>query len=79
MTNVILCLFLISVSPNVLRKEKIPIMNTSKCRSLYKSDTITPHMLCAGYEEGGVDTCQGDSGGPLVCQVNGMYFNIYLL
>ncbi|XP_071128570.1 scavenger receptor cysteine-rich domain-containing protein DMBT1-like isoform X5 [Mytilus edulis] len=61
------------VSPNVLRKEKIPIMNTSKCRSLYKHDSITTHMLCAGYEEGGVDTCQGDSGGPLVCQVNGRY------
>lgn len=54
-----------------MRKEKVPIMSVSKCKSLYKRGSITPRMLCAGYEEGGIDTCQGDSGGPLVCEVDG--------
>ena len=30
-------------------------------------------MLCAGHDEGEVDTCQGDSGGPMVCKYGGKW------
>lgn len=45
----------------------IPLTNQQKCVDSYKSlNTVTPRMICAGFEEGGKDSCQGDSGGPLV-------------
>ncbi|XP_078387724.1 transmembrane protease serine 6 [Cetorhinus maximus] len=52
---------------NVLQKVDIKLVDQSTCNKAY-SYTITPRMICAGYDEGKKDSCQGDSGGPLVCK-----------
>ncbi|WP_210584667.1 trypsin-like serine protease [Streptomyces sp. GESEQ-35] len=53
-------------SSNQLRTATVPIVSDSSCGSSYGSDYVQSDMVCAGYEDGGVDTCQGDSGGPLI-------------
>ena len=56
-------------NPDDLRHAQIPIVDNLKCsRSL--GLPISDRQMCAGYENGKVDTCTGDSGGPLVCQTN---------
>ncbi|MCY3671268.1 MAG: serine protease [Alphaproteobacteria bacterium] len=49
----------------LLRRADLPIKATRSCDEAYPGQ-VTERNVCAGYDEGGVDSCQGDSGGPLV-------------
>ncbi|MEU8619907.1 serine protease [Streptomyces sp. NPDC048623] len=48
-----------------LRKATVPFVSDADCQSAYGSSLVPGEEICAGYNEGGVDTCQGDSGGPM--------------
>ncbi|MFD7440334.1 S1 family peptidase [Streptomyces sp. NPDC059909] len=47
-----------------LRKATVPFVSDASCQSSYP-ELVPNEEICAGYNEGGVDTCQGDSGGPM--------------
>ncbi|MDM8528209.1 trypsin-like serine protease, partial [Anaerolineales bacterium HSG24] len=51
---------------DVLMEAEVPIVTNNTCNEAYSDIQITDNMLCAGFDEGGVDTCNGDSGGPLI-------------
>ncbi|MFB7862002.1 MULTISPECIES: trypsin-like serine protease [unclassified Streptomyces] len=48
-----------------LRKATVPFVSDADCQSAYGSSLVPGEEICAGFNEGGVDTCQGDSGGPM--------------
>ncbi|MEO3751403.1 serine protease [Streptomyces sp. B6B3] len=54
--------------PNQLRTAEVPVVSDESCAAAYDPGFDADAHVCAGYEEGGVDTCQGDSGGPLVIE-----------
>ncbi|KAK5640393.1 hypothetical protein RI129_011204 [Pyrocoelia pectoralis] len=53
-----------------LQKAKVVILEREQCQQWYKSQgkktKIQQTQICAGYEQGGVDSCWADSGGPLM-------------
>ncbi|MEX2554629.1 MAG: serine protease [Actinomycetota bacterium] len=51
-----------------LQEAEVPIVADAACAAAYPEDFVAETMVCAGYDEGGVDTCQGDSGGPLLAK-----------
>jgi len=54
----------------VLHSVKVPGISNSRCNNLYNGE-ITSQMICAGIDDGGIDSCQNDSGGPLTYSANG--------
>lgn len=60
--------------PELLQQASVPVVSKAKCVGAYSSADIGDSMLCAGFDQGMVDTCQGDSGGPLVCENGGIYY-----
>ncbi len=54
--------------PDQLLTAEVPVVSDEACAEVYDPGFDPDAHVCAGYEEGGVDTCQGDSGGPLVIE-----------
>ena len=50
----------------------LPLVSMQRCRKAY--GRLHDSMICAGKDEGGVDSCQGDSGGPMVCEFQGRWY-----
>ncbi|MCH7583763.1 MAG: serine protease [Acidobacteria bacterium] len=51
--------------PSILQEAVVPVVSDAGCTVAYGVWYVNPEMLCAGYDEGGIDSCFGDSGGPL--------------
>ncbi|TQK43842.1 trypsin [Streptomyces sp. SLBN-118] len=47
-----------------LRKAQVPFVSDASCKQAYP-ELVAGEEICAGFQQGGVDTCQGDSGGPM--------------
>ena len=53
--------------PTLLQEVKLPIVDRAVCNGPDSyNGQIDRTMICAGYQEGRMDTCNEDSGGPLV-------------
>ncbi|CAH3033235.1 unnamed protein product, partial [Porites lobata] len=60
-------------TPELLQQVSVPIVSRARCDKAYPNK-IHDSMICAGLDQGGIDSCQGDSGGPMVCETGGRYY-----
>lgn len=51
---------------SIMLQASVPVSSEMNCKKAYPD--IHESSICAGYQQGGIDTCQGDSGGPLFTQ-----------
>jgi trypsin len=56
---------------DTLQAAQVPIVSDSTCAGDYGSLFDPTTQVCAGYQQGGIDTCNGDSGGPLEAPLGG--------
>lgn len=47
---------------NVQQEADVPLVSNEKCQQQLPEYNITGNMICAGYEEGGIDSCQVTTG-----------------
>ncbi|XP_078360420.1 MAM and LDL-receptor class A domain-containing protein 1-like isoform X2 [Oculina patagonica] len=60
-------------TPDYLQEVSVPAVSRARCDKAYPGK-IHDSMVCAGLDQGGIDSCQGDSGGPMVCETGGKFY-----
>ncbi|XP_078356255.1 transmembrane protease serine 9-like isoform X2 [Oculina patagonica] len=60
-------------TPEYLQQVQVPVVSRARCDKAYPGK-IHDSMVCAGLDQGGIDSCQGDSGGPMVCETGGKFY-----